>query len=73
MTTLTLPTANQEKALYAASEESLFSICQTPVVKEDMLLEERVPLLLVRDLLRLGWRIKSNSNKSLELVPPCNY
>lgn len=73
MTTLALPTANQEKALNAASEESLFSICQTPVNKEDMLLEERVPLLLVRDLLRLGWRIKSNSNKSLELVPPSNY
>ncbi|TRZ50260.1 MAG: DUF4338 domain-containing protein [Dehalococcoidia bacterium] len=73
MTTLTLPTANQEKVFSVASEESLFPFRQTPVIKEDMPLEERVPLLLVRDLLRLGWRIKSNSNKSLELVPPSNY
>jgi len=73
MTTLTLPTANQERVFSFASEESFFPIRQTPVTKEGMPLEERVPLLLVRDLLRLGWRIKSNSNKSLELVPPRNY
>lgn len=73
MTTLTLPTANQEKVFSVASEESLFPIRQTPVIEEDMPVEERIPLLLVRDLLRLGWRIKSNSNKSLELVPPVNY
>jgi len=73
MTTLTLPTANQEKVFSVASEESLFPIRQTPIIKEDMPVEERIPLLLVRDLLRLGWRIKSNSNKSLELVPPMNY
>jgi len=73
MTTLTLLTANQEKVFSVASEESLFPIHHTPVIEEDMPLEERVPLLLVRDLLRLGWRIKSNSNKSLELVPPSNY
>jgi len=73
MTTLTLPTANQEKFFSVASEEFLFPIRQTPVIKEDMPVEERIPLLLVRDLLRLGWRIKSNSNKSLELVPPVNY
>ena len=73
MTTLTLPTANQEKVFSVASEESLFPFRQTPVIKEDMPLGERVPLLLVRDLLRLGWRIKSNSNKSLELVQPRIY
>ncbi len=73
MTTLTLPTANQEKVFSVASEESLFPIHHTPVIKEDMPLEERVPLLLVRDLLRLGWRLKSNSHKSLELVTPSNY
>lgn len=73
MTTLTLPTANQEKVFSAASDGSLFPIRQTHIITEDMPLEEHVSLLLVRDLLRLGWRIKSNSNKSLQLVPPRNY
>ena len=73
MTTLTLPTVNQEKVSSVASEEPLFPIRHTPVINEDTPLEERVPLLIVRDLLRLGWRIKSNSNKSLELMPPRDY
>ena len=72
-TTLTVPTANSDKVLSRIMEEPAFAIHHTPVIKEDMPLEERVLLLLVRDLLRLGWRIKSNSNKSLELVPPSNY
>lgn len=73
MTTLTLPTTNQDKVLSIASDDSLFPVRQIPAIKEDMPLEERVSLLLVRDLLRLGWCTKSNSNKSLELVPPSNY
>jgi hypothetical protein len=34
---------------------------------------ERACLLLVRDLLRLGWRWKPDSSRSLELVPPAVY
>lgn len=39
----------------------------------DISLEERVTLLLIRDLVRMGWRLKSNSNKSFELAPPASY
>ena len=34
--------------------------------------EERVKLLIVRDLLRLGWEIKFNANKVL-ITPPSSY
>lgn len=40
---------------------------------ERMALEERVTLLLMRDLIRLGWRLKSNSTTSFEFSPPDNY
>ena len=35
--------------------------------------EERVTLLLTHDLVRLGWRLHSNTNKSFELAAPQNY
>ena len=41
--------------------------------KEDMPLTERVTLLLVRDLHRLGWRLATPSSASLELSPPADY
>jgi hypothetical protein len=36
-------------------------------------LEERVTLLLTHDLIRLGWRLHSNTNKSFELTAPRIY
>lgn len=36
-------------------------------------LEEKVTLLLTHDLVRLGWRLHSNTNKSFELAPPQSY
>jgi len=72
-TTLTMPTANSDKLLSRIMEEPAFAIHQPTPIREDMPLEQRVPLLIVRDLLRLGWRLRSNSNKSLELVPPASY
>ena len=72
-TTLTVPTANSDKLLSRILGEPSFAIHQPTPIREDLPLEQRVPLLIVRDLLRLGWRLRSNSNKSLELVPPTNY
>ena len=72
-TTLTVPTANSDNVFSRILEEPSFAIPRTPLIQEDLPLEKRVPLLLVRDLLRLGWHMRSNSNKSLELVPPMNY
>ncbi len=72
-TTLTVPTANSDKLLSRILGEPSFAVHRPTIIQEDLPLEQRVPLLLVRDLLRLGWRLRSNSNKSLELVPPTNY
>lgn len=38
-----------------------------------MSLEERVTLLLIRDLVRLGWRLKPTSHHTFEIVPPTIY
>jgi hypothetical protein len=73
MTTLTLPNINHEKLFSPKVKGSLSPIHLAPIITEEMPLDERIPLLLIRDLLRLGWRIKSNSSRSLELVPPVNY
>ena len=73
MTTLILPAINQDKTFSTTTDEHIFSVRQSHIVTENIPLEERVPLLLIRDLLRLGWRVKSNSNKSLELTPPRIY
>lgn len=42
-------------------------------IPETSSLSEKAILLLVRDLLRLGWSFRSNSNQSFELVPPESY
>ncbi len=41
--------------------------------EDDMDTEERVTLLLMRDLVRLGWRLKSNTHNSFKFVPPATY
>ena len=71
MTTLTVPTPSRDGILSRILEPSFAS--QSSTNQDDLPLEQRVPLLLVRDLLRLGWHLQSNSNKSLELVPPNSY
>lgn len=72
MTTLTIPTPSKRGILSHILDESLFST-QSSVIREDLPLEQRASLLLIRDLLRLGWHMQSNSNKSLEFVPPSYY
>ncbi|GEM_PF-600136 len=72
-TTLTVPTTKSDNVFARILEDPSFAIRQTSLTQEDLPLEKRVPLLLVRDLLRLGWHLRSNSNNSLELAPPTNY
>ena len=71
--TLTVPTASIDRLLSSMLKEPSYVIHQPNPIQEDLPLEQSVPLLLVRDLFRLGWRLRSNSNKSLELTPPTNY
>lgn len=71
MSVLTVPTTR--RICTVASERPLLSILQFSAINKNISLEERVTLLLVRDLVRIGWRLKSNSSKSFELVPPVNY
>ena len=56
-----------------ASEKSRFSLIDLSRTKKKISLEERVTLLLMRDLVRLGWHLQSKSNKSFEFLPPDNY
>jgi hypothetical protein len=73
LTTLTIPAICEQDIFTVASGEPHFLSYQFPIIEEETPIEERVTLLLVRDLLRLGWRMKSNSKKSLELIPPKHY
>jgi hypothetical protein len=73
VTTLTVPT-NGNKNIIKTISGAHDSFCHPLLAEEDKTpIEERVTLLLIRDLLRLGWHIKSNSKKSLELLPPKSY
>ncbi|MDA8161656.1 MAG: DUF4338 domain-containing protein [Desulfobacteraceae bacterium] len=49
------------------------SLVPRHITKKTISLEERVTLLLIRDLVRIGWRLKSNGSKSFELEPPTYY
>lgn len=42
-------------------------------IPETSSLSEKVILLLIRDLLRLGWTFKTDSDKSFEFIPPASY
>ncbi len=70
MSILTVP--NNRLALHFGSQREISGLFASGV-PETSSLSEKVILLLVRDLLRLGWSFKSNSRKSFELVPPENY
>lgn len=71
MSILTVPTTR--RIYTVASGKPSPSIPYSSATHKNIPLEERVTLLLVRDLVRIGWRLKSNSSKSFELVPPSNY
>ena len=72
MTTLTVPKQNKRDIFSRILEEPPF-VSQSLAIQDDLPVKQRVTLLLVRDLLRLGWSIGSNSHKSIELVPPASY
>src|SRR3990172_11175690 len=69
MSLLTIPTTRKINAV--TSTVTLSSILCLPDKK--ISLEERVTLLLLRDLIRLGWRLQTSSSKSFELVAPVHY
>ena len=71
MSVLIVPTTNR---IYTATKENpLLNVLYSSASQKNISLEERVTLLLIRDLVRLGWRLKTNSSKSFELVPPTDY
>lgn len=53
--------------------KSFFESAHSTATQEDAGLEERAASLLVCDLIRLGWRLRTGSPSSLELVPPPHY
>jgi len=71
MSTLTVP--KTKKLITHSLGDSFYSSDQSFFIDNNVSIEERVTSLLTRDLIRLGWRLKSVSNKSLELTPPAAY
>lgn len=71
MTTLIVPAT--KKVSRAASSGRGLSVIDLSRAESRVSLEERVTLLLMRDLVRVGWRLKSNSKKSFEFFPPDKY
>ncbi len=69
MSVLTVPATPKVYSL--AANNHLATVPAPPV--GEMSLEERVTILLMRDLARLGWRLKSNSHNTFEFVPPGMY
>lgn len=69
MSVLLVPTT--EKVYSVASKVPFLSL----VSKDEHSTEEQVQLLLMRDLTRLGWRLRSNADTSnaFEFVPPDAY
>ena len=68
MNVLTVP-ASPEVFSVANNSTSFFHIAPS----NESSLEERVTLLLIRDLYRLGWRLRSGAKQSFEFVPPEVY
>ena len=69
MNVLTVPTTRN--IFTVASNQPLAQL--HAVTDECISLEERTTLLLMRDLVRVGWRLQSNSHNSFEFVPPKIY
>ena len=71
MSVLIVPTT---KRIYTATKGNpLLDVLYSSASQKNISLEEQVTLLLIRDLVRLGWRLKTNSSRSFELVPPTDY
>lgn len=68
MSVLIVPTTRR---IYTATKEN--PLLYSSASQKNTSLEEQATLLLVRDLVRLGWRLKTNSSRSFELVPPTYY
>lgn len=71
MSILTIPTS--KKIHIATSGSALSSVVYESLLHKKTSLEERVTILLLRDLVRLGWRLRTNSKKYFELAPPIHY
>jgi hypothetical protein len=69
MNVLTVP---QNNRLNSHFNNASFSLLAEDNIPRTRSLSNRVILLLVRDLLRLGWSFRTNRDK-FELVPPTNY
>lgn len=71
MSTLVVSTTN--KVYRVASQNPLLAVLKLP--EDEISIEERATLLLMRDLVRLGWRLRSNSHSknSFEFAPPEIY
>jgi len=54
-------------------QNSQLAILHLPVSHSKTSLEEKVTLLLTQDLIRIGWRLKTNTNQSFELAAPPIY
>jgi len=72
MQNLTVPNSNTRLIAPFVNNESLSKLFELDIPKTNTL-HEKVILLLVRDLLRLGWSFKTNGSKSIELTPPIHY
>jgi hypothetical protein len=62
-----------KKVASFASEKPCLSLLDLSETKKRISLEERVTLLLMRDLVRLGWRLNSSSSRSFEFSLPKSY
>lgn len=68
MNLLTIPTTRR-----VALQSPFLPTVRPAVNPKKTSLEERVTLLLTHDLIRLGWRLHSNTIKSFELAAPQTY
>lgn len=69
MTILTVPFTPRIRSI-ASDLGSVFLDSNTHA---DMSQEEKTTLLLIRDLVRLGWRLGTNDRNSFKFAPPADY
>lgn len=70
MKVLNVPTT--KKVIKTTGRKSFLDTRSSFHVK-NVSLREKVILLLIRDLIRLGWKVKTGSKKSFEFIPPSRY
>lgn len=68
MNVLTIPTTQR-----IILQKPFLPVVRPSVSHKKASLEEKVTLLLTHDLVRLGWRLHSNTEKSFKLVAPQTY